>query len=153
MTDDAHDLEAARAAADEGRLFDWISDFLASPGSDNADLVDKLAAKDLHWIGPVRLRFDELHRLAGPEDAPTLGEFDDDGLETAERMAESLEDGWEPPPLVVSWSAEHDHLVVEDGNHRVEGLRRAGRDRHWAVVGFADPADRDRFIERADELD
>jgi hypothetical protein len=36
-------------------------------------------------------------------------------------------------------------LVLEDGNHRVEGLRRAGKDHAWAVIAFEDPGERDRF--------
>ena len=37
-------------------------------------------------------------------------------------------------------------LVLEDGNHRVEALRRAGVDLTWAVVAFDDPTERDRFV-------
>jgi hypothetical protein len=36
-------------------------------------------------------------------------------------------------------------LVLEDGNHRVEALRRAGSNQAWAVIGFVDPEERDRF--------
>jgi len=36
--------------------------------------------------------------------------------------------------------------VLEDGNHRVEGLRRANVDLTWAVVAFEDPDDRDAFV-------
>ena len=42
-----------------------------------------------------------------------------------------------------------DQLHLEDGNHRVEGLRRAGEDEAWAVVSFESPEERDRFLERA----
>ena len=52
-------------------------------------------------------------------------------------------EGWEPPPLVVTWKG--GQLVVEDGNHRLEGLRRAEVDEAWAVVGFEREADRDAF--------
>ena len=41
-------------------------------------------------------------------------------------------------------------LVLEDGNHRVEALRRAGEERAWTVIAFPDDATRDRFIERAE---
>jgi len=36
-------------------------------------------------------------------------------------------------------------LVLEDGNHRVEGLRRNGERETWAIIGFADAEERDRF--------
>jgi hypothetical protein len=34
---------------------------------------------------------------------------------------------------------------LEDGNHRVEGVRRSGVRQTWAVIGFDDPEERDRF--------
>ena len=36
--------------------------------------------------------------------------------------------------------------MLEDGNHPVEGLRRAGNTEVWAVVGFERAEDRDRFL-------
>jgi hypothetical protein len=37
-------------------------------------------------------------------------------------------------------------LLLEDGNHRVEGLRRAGKDHAWAVIAFEDRGERNRFV-------
>lgn len=129
-------VSGARSAADEGRLDRWVADFLASPGSDNADLADTLLREMTQWRGPVRLPFSELHRLGGPPDEPTLARLDDDDLDTVEDMGDSIDDGWDPPPLIVTHRG--GQLVVEDGNHRVEGLRRAGESDYWAVVCSAD---------------
>jgi hypothetical protein len=146
MHDDEASVDAARAAAEQGRLGGWVADFLRSPGSDNAALAETFESQRLFWIGPVFLSFDELHRLAGPPDQPTLGRLEDDDLETVEGMEESVEEGWEPPPLIVSFR--NGQLVVEDGTHRVEGLRRAGQHGYWSVVCFEEEDQRDRFIER-----
>ena len=35
--------------------------------------------------------------------------------------------------------------MLEDGNHRVEGVRRTGADEVWAVIGFDSEADRAAF--------
>lgn len=148
--DDEFSLQSARDAAERDELGAWVRAFLASDGSDNADLADQLADERPYWLGPVRLRFSELHRLAGPPDQPVLDRLDDDDLETVEGMEDSIDDGWDPPPLVVS--SRNDQLVVEDGNHRIEGLRRAGRKNHWAVVCFEGEAARDRFIEDPDHV-
>ncbi len=141
-----HDLtvDGARAAADRGDLGEWVASFLASPGSDNAALGEQLRAHVTEWVGPIRLPFDDLHRLAGPPDQPTLERLGDDDLETVEEMEESIDEGWDPPPLVVTY--QKDHLVVEDGNHRIEGLRRAGHADHWSVVGFDSVEERDEFM-------
>lgn len=137
-------VEGARAAAERDALDDWVGVFLRSDGSDNADLAARLQTERPYWLGPVRLRFEELNRLAGPPDQPTLERLHDDDLETVEGMADSIDEGWEPAPLVVS--LRDDQLVVEDGNHRIEGLRRSGRHNYWAVVGFEHEAERDRFV-------
>lgn len=145
MTEHDYTVDAARAAADRGLLGPWVAGFLASPGSDNAALADKLASRFQHWLGPVRLPISELHRLAGPPGEPVLCPVDDDyWRDDVEAMAEQIDDeDWTPPPVVVTLQG--DQLVLEDGNHRVEGLRRAGEDRTWAVVGFETAEERDRF--------
>jgi len=142
-------LDAARHAAARDDLPTWIADFLRSPGSDNAALAATLCDPPRYWAGPVLLPIDRLHRLAGPPDQPTLDRFDEEDLDTVEEMNDSLDQGWEPPPALVSYR--DDQLVVEDGNHRLESLRQAGHDQAWAVVGFETATDRDRFIAHLDE--
>ena len=139
-------LADARAASEREELAEWVRDFLGTDGSDNGVLGEQLFEEKTSWHGPVELEFDELHRLAGPADQPTLERLTDDDIETVDGMAESVEEGWEPPPLIVSIDTEG-QLVVEDGNHRTEGLRRAGHDRYWSVVGFDDDAQRTRFLD------
>jgi hypothetical protein len=137
-------LDSARDAAARDELGDWVAAFLRSPGSDNAVLADELRRSKAAWHGPVCLPFDELQRLAGPPDQPALAPLGEDDLETVEEMDDSIEEGWEPPPLVVSYC--DGEFTVEDGNHRIEGLRRAGRDDYWSVVGFDDEDQRDAFV-------
>lgn len=147
MNDDSNpSLSDARQAAERNELAVWVRDFLGTDGSDNSTLGNQLFAEKSSWHGPVELEFDHLHRLAGPADQPTLKRLTDDDLETVEGMADSVEDGWDPPPLIVSVD-DDGRLVVEDGNHRTEGLRRAGHDRYWSIVGFDDDAQRAAFFE------
>lgn len=146
--DDEYSVQAARKAAERDELGDWVARFLASPGSDNAPLAEKLAEPPRWWLGPVLVPTNRLERLAGPPDAPVLCPVDedfwrDDVDDLADRI-DDREDGWEPPPVIVSHR--DGHLALEDGNHRVEGLRRAGRDHAWAVIAFDGPDERDRFV-------
>jgi hypothetical protein len=143
--DHDYSVETARAAAERDELGAWVADFLASPGSDNAPLAAKLSEPPRWWLGPVQLPLDRLNRLAGPPDAPVLRPMDDDSWrDDVDEMAERIGDEWEPPPVIVTY--QDGDLVLEDGNHRVEGIRRAGRECAWAVVGFEDPEERDRFV-------
>jgi hypothetical protein len=59
-------------------------------------------------------------------------------------MEHSIEEGWHPPPLLVS---HHDgRYFVEDGNHRCETLRRKGARSAWTILLFPDEEERDRFL-------
>ena len=137
-------VESARAAAEHGRLAEWVSRFLASPGSDNAVLANQLPEELGWWAGPVELPLDQLHRLAGPPGDPVLCPVDDDYWDDrVDDMDKLAEEGWDPPPVVVAYRDRQ--LVLEDGNHRVESVRRAGRRTTWAVVGFAEREEYDRF--------
>ena len=146
MSDDhEHSVEAARDAAERDELDAWVARFLASPGSDNAPLAHKLTEPPRWWLGPVQVPVDQLHRLAGPPGDPVLVPVDDDyWRDDIDDMADLIEDQWEPPPVIVTHR--DGRLDLEDGNHRVEGLRRAGEDHVWAVISFDDAAARDRFV-------
>lgn len=144
-------IDEAREAAAREDLGNWVEAFLASDGSDNEGLGKALNDPSRCWIGPVLLPFDQLHRLAGPPGDPVLCPIDDDEWwrDSVQDLAEKIDDGLQPSPVVVSKRG--DQLVLEDGNHRVEALRRAGHRESWAVIGFDDAAERDRFVERSEQ--
>lgn len=145
MTDEhPYSVTTAREAAERGDLATWVAHFLASPGSDNAALAEILAERPDNWTGPVQIPLDRLNRLAGPPGAPVLEEVEEhEWRDDVEDLKERVEEGWEPPPLIVT--CRDGSLLVEDGNHRIEGMRRAGVDEAWSIVNFEDPAERDRF--------
>jgi hypothetical protein len=142
-TDRRYSLASAFEAARLDRLALWVGDFLASRGSDNAILAAALSTKRHWWLGPVRLPVDDLVRLAGPEDDALVPIETEEWESDVDAMEESLEDGWEPPPLLV----EHQDgkLLLQDGNHRYEALVRAGEQGAWALVYFTSPSARDDF--------
>jgi ParB-like nuclease domain len=142
-------VDAARAASARDELESWVARFLASPGSDNAPLAAQLTERRRWWLGPVSVPLHDLHRLAGPPDHPVLCPVDDDDWrDDVDELADRIdEDGWDPPPVIATY--EDGRLLLEDGNHRVEGLRRAGEEDAWVVVAFDDPAERDRFAASA----
>jgi hypothetical protein len=138
--------DGARAAAGRDELADWVARFLASPGSDNAPLGEQLTRDDRCWFGPVQVPIDQLHRLAGPPGAPVLQPLaDDEWRDDVDELARHINaDGVEPPPVIVTHR--DDALFLEDGNHRVEALRRAGVEEAWAIIGFDSTERRDRFV-------
>jgi hypothetical protein len=152
MTGDQYEytVDGARRAAARDELDVWVRRFLASSGSDNAELGEQLTETQRWWTGPVQLPISSLHRLVGPADDPVLCPLDDDEWrsDVASMAGKIADEEWDPPPVVVMYRNEQ--LVLEDGNHRVEGLRRAGDDQAWAVVGFDDPEARSDFDASAD---
>ncbi|MDP9336061.1 MAG: hypothetical protein M3Q30_22505 [Actinomycetota bacterium] len=143
------DLASARAAAAAGRTAVWVGDFLASRGSDNGALAAALAQKRHWWVGPIRVRLDDLVRLAGPEEDALVRVADEEWEDDVEEMHESLDHGWEPPPLLAEYQA--GRLLLQDGNHRYEALTRARGPDAWVLVFFEDPVERDRFVAREHE--
>lgn len=141
-----YSVASARDAASRDELGQWVGGFLASPGSDNAELARSLAERWRWWLGPVPLPISRLHRLVGPPGEPVLCPLDEDDAwrDDVEEMEGLIEDdGWEPPPVIVTH--QDGQLVLEDGNHRVESLRRSGETTAWSLVGFDDPSGPDRF--------
>lgn len=132
-------LASAFAAAEQDDLARWVGDFLASRGSDNATLAAGLAQRLHWWLGPKRIPLDDLVRLAGPEDEVLVpiekGEWEED----VETMEESIEQCWEPPPLLAQF--QDGRLLLQDGNHRYEAMRRAGDDDAWVLIWFDDETD------------
>jgi hypothetical protein len=58
-------------------------------------------------------------------------------------MEESVEEGWEPPPLLAEF--QNGRLLLQDGNHRYEALVRAGARNAWVLIYFDNPEARDAF--------
>jgi hypothetical protein len=146
VTDDGKfSLASAQHAANEGRLAEWVIDFLASPGSSNSALAAALALSGATYLDPIPFALDRLTPMAGPVGDEVVvpvaeGVWEHD----VEAMEHSMEQGWHPPPLLVSY---HDgRYFLEDGNHRYESLRRAGATHAWIVLLFAGEAERARYL-------
>ena len=145
--DDPYSVEAAKRADDDGRLAEWVTTFLTSPGSDNEALAAELAFGGASFLGPVRLALDDLYPLAGPDDHDVSIPVPEQKWDhEVDAMDESLARGWEPPPLLVSHR--DGAYVLEDGNHRHDALRRAGATHTWAVLVFWNTSDRSEFSSR-----
>jgi hypothetical protein len=136
-------LETAFEAAERDEVALWVGDFLASRGSDNEVLAAALAQKRHWWAGPLRVPVGELERLAGPEDDVLVDIDEEEWEHDVSKMEESVEQGWEPPPLLAEY--QDGRLLLQDGNHRYEALVRAGETHAWVLVWFDDPAARDAF--------
>jgi hypothetical protein len=130
-------LASAQEAAAEGRIAQWVGEFLASRGSDNAALAAGLAEREHEWWGPALVPIDRLERLAGPERDALVPIARDEWEDDVETMEHAIEEGWEPPPLIAE--RQGDRLLLQDGNHRYEALVREGAREAWAIVYSDEP--------------
>jgi hypothetical protein len=137
------DLASAREAAARDEIALWVGEFLASRGSDNATLAAALAQREHWWAGPLRVPLRDLVRLAGPEDEALVPVAPDEWEGDVGAMEVSIEEGWEPPPLLAEY--QDGRLLLQDGNHRYEALLREGEPDAWVLVYFDDPAVRDAY--------
>ena len=141
-------LASAQRASEEGRLAEWVIGFLASPGSDNSPLAAELGFSGAAYLGPILFELDRLTPMAGPDgDRVVVPVAEEDWESDVEAMEYSIEQGWHPPPLLVSHR--DGKYFLEDGNHRCETLRRSGRRHGWVILVFADEAERDRYQKEA----
>lgn len=123
-------LSAALAAEERGEVGAWVQVFLRGSGM-NVGFADGLLLADRWWL-LFEFPLDLLGTCSGPDphcDFPRNAER----WETAVNgLVAAMESGWEPPPLI----AEGTTLIVRDGSHRYEALRRAGFDRYWTIFYF-----------------
>jgi hypothetical protein len=66
-------------------------------------LAAALAQKRHWWLGPIRVRLDDLVRLAGPGPDSVVRVAPEEWEDDVEEMRESLDQGWEPPPLLAEY--------------------------------------------------
>jgi hypothetical protein len=143
--DEEFSVASAKRAADGDQLADWVADFLASPGSGNAELAAALAMRGTVYLGPIRFALGRLTPMAGPDgDDVIVPVAKEDWESDVDDMVQSLEEGWHPPPLLVSHR--DGKYFLEDGNHRCETLRREGHTYAWTILLFADTMERDLFL-------
>jgi len=138
-------LVSAQRAADEGKLAEWVVGFLASPGSNNAELAAALAFSGATYLGPIQLELDRITPMAGPDEGRVAVPVPKEDWESdVEAMEHSMEEGWQPPPLLVSHR--EGKYYLEDGNHRCEMLRRSGATYAWTILLLNHEVEQDQYL-------
>ena len=124
-------VEEALSFSKEGRVEEWVHLFLNSVG-DNVPFSEGLKLERRYWTGPLLIKFDKLRRCCGPE--PEMEYFNEpEGWEAEiSKFQKLIRSGWEMPPLIAQH--EGNDIVVNDGNHRMEALKREGIEECWVII-------------------
>jgi hypothetical protein len=126
--------ESAQQYARAGRLEEWIYAYLATDGWNDA-LLKRLRRQQRWWRGPIETAHADLVRICGPE---SHMEYRVD-THAWERHVSLLQQGLpnnrlRVPPLIVEYRGET--LIICDGAHRYEAMRRLGWQTCWIVIWY-----------------
>ena len=117
----------------EGLLEEWLQAFLREEGN-NIPFADGLLLAPRRYHAPVRMPLSDLTRCCGPE--PDMA-FQVDRAAFERRveglMATIRAGAWDMPPLIVQRHPDG-KLKLNDGNHRLEALRRLGVEDAWVLM-------------------
>ena len=139
-------VASAFAAAAEDELARWVGDFSRAGAATTRHFAAGLAQREHWWLGPLWLPLDRLAPLAGTDDDALCPVDEDEWEGEVGAMEDSIEEGWDPPPLLAQFDA--GRLLLQDGNHRYEALTREGATHTWVLLWFDDPADQRKFRDR-----
>lgn len=125
-------LSLAKQYAKDGRIDEWMQDFLRADGK-NLALADGLLLEERHYFGlreiPITLLSDV--KSGAPEYLHAENDIQY-FFHVVDRMKESLMNNWDAPPLIVEYV--YGKFKVDDGRHRLETYRQLGVKRVWAAV-------------------
>jgi hypothetical protein len=126
-------VRGARAAATAGQLEAWVHAFLtnAGPGA-NVPMAIGLRKQRRWWIGPIAIPLGSLVRICGPEPDMEYRTTPDAWEAKVSAIAAAATDPESLPPLILMFHEAG--LMLCDGNHRHEALRRRGYAHGWALI-------------------
>ena len=136
----------AREWAEQGKLAEWVQNFLRDDTGAHANLnpgfANGLLLEDRFYIGPVQLPLDHLKTVRVAEDISDVRE-----LMEFRRKVEAiirLLPEWDMPPFLVQyrdgalWLTDGNHrytaLWLTDGNHRYTALAESGSKTGCAII-------------------
>lgn len=124
-------VEEALEFASKGEIEEWVHLFLNSIG-DNTPFSEGLKLQKRYWLGPLFIELDKLRRCCGPEPEMQFVVPEDSWEIHITCFQNLIRNGWRMPPLIAY--NEGEYLLVNDGNHRLEAMRREGIKGYWAII-------------------
>lgn len=109
----------------------WVHDFLLGRGN-NVAFSKGLKLESRVFERPKMMALSQFTRCCGPEDSMKYFEPREAFESRVHAMVEAVQDGWEMPPLIIKYSG--DTYELNDGNHRLEALKRLGFERYWIIL-------------------
>ncbi|MCZ8517039.1 hypothetical protein O9H85_32730 [Paenibacillus filicis] len=123
----------AKQFATHGQIEEWVHLYLNSAGK-NPKFSEGLKKQKRHWVGPILVDVDRLHRCHGPENEPNMEYYSSVAHWEYKvgRFEQMFRDGWDAPPPILQHI--NGALSVRDGNRRTAVLKRAGIKEYWVII-------------------
>ena len=130
---------SAQRYAQEGRLEDWVHQYLKAGPWANPGFSEGLKQQPRWWNGPLEVRLADLSPAVGPE--PGMEFVVDLGYWNTRiyTMSKSFTDPLSIPPLILEYR--QGELSVRDGNTRYGAMRLLGWDKCWVIIWYNSEAD------------
>ncbi len=147
-------VRGARRCAESGLLEAWIHTYLRDGRWANLPLSDGLRLKDRFWVGPTEVRLDNIERECGPEAGMIYPEAPEIWERRLASLQASIRDVLEVPPLIVN--SRNGTLrnpdgtfrfVIADGSHRLEALKRMGKESFHVLIWFETEEQRAEYLQ------
>lgn len=124
-------IKEAMDFSTKGKIEEWVHLFLNSIG-DNKPLSDGLKLEKRFWLGPIAISINDLNRCCGPESNMEYFNSDDSWDKEIKKFQKLIKDEWDMPPLI----AENirGELIIRDGNHRLEAMKRENFDKCFVII-------------------
>ena len=136
-------LESSISFGREGRIEEWVHDFLSNEGN-NMPLLEGLKKQKRFWHGPIEIKLNQLRRTAGPEpEMPYRSISEQAWNNKISSIQEHHKRGGSLPPLIAEYV--NGELMLRDGNHRHGALAKQERDSYWTIIWFNSEADEQKF--------
>ena len=127
-------LAEAKRYAEKGKIEEWVIEFLLA--TDNTKFVEFIKKRKEAWSGPKEIELDAVERRCGPEKGMQWCEPEDVFNKKVNEMISRIKKGWGVPPFIL-WYMDGE-LIMADGAHRHEALKRLGYKKHWAIIWSGD---------------
>lgn len=125
-------VESAQEADKNNTLREWLIEYLRNEGKNEklADAIEELT-ETMAIEPPKMMSLDKMKLMVGAEGSNRKW-IDADWEENIKRFVELIQQGWSPPPIILTdyWGEKHS---ITDGNHRYEALKQLGYKEYWTI--------------------
>ena len=123
-------IKEALQYSKNGQIEEWVHSFLNTVGK-NKPFSEGLKMQKRFWLGPVMYDLSKVTRCVGADNTFKYFEPAENFENRVKGLQQARSKGFQFPPLIVE--NVNGELILSDGNHRIEALKREGVKEYWVI--------------------